>query len=130
VVDENKMIGVCDKLIGVFMVDKPTPTDWRRLLAFSREWDNIRPHFFARCNDKAVSETDPVLKEKLLRLARKLKVVCFVFKFATRDCEFVVLSLILFCCRNLILQNNIGICSKSILYSTFVAAMYRHLTIS
>lgn len=73
VVDESKMIGVCDKLIGVFMVDKPTPTDWRRLLAFSREWNNIRPHFFARCNDKAVSETDPVLKEKLLRLARKLK---------------------------------------------------------
>jgi hypothetical protein len=78
VVDESKMIGVCDKLIGVFMVDKPTPTDWRRLLAFSREWDNIRPHFFARCNDKAVSEADPVLKEKLLRLARKLKEVCFV----------------------------------------------------
>lgn len=74
-VDESKMIGVCDKLIGVFMVDKPTPTDWRRLLAFSREWDNIRPHFFARCNDKAVSETDPVLKEKLLRLVRKLKVI-------------------------------------------------------
>ncbi|KAK2448242.1 endoribonuclease E protein [Trifolium repens] len=71
--DDNKMIPVCDKLIGVFMVDKPTPTDWRRLLAFSREWDNIRPHFFARCNDKAVSETNPVMKEKLLRLARKLK---------------------------------------------------------
>jgi hypothetical protein len=77
--DENKMIPVCDKLIGVFMVDKPTPTDWRRLLAFSREWDNIRPHFFARCNDKAVSETNPVMKEKLLRLARKLKEVLFCF---------------------------------------------------
>jgi hypothetical protein len=24
------------KLIGVFMVDKPTPTDWRKLIAFSR----------------------------------------------------------------------------------------------
>ncbi|GAU46613.1 hypothetical protein TSUD_377780 [Trifolium subterraneum] len=70
---DNKMIAICDKLIGVFMVDKPNPTDWRRLLAFSKEWNNIRPHFFARCNDKAVSETDPVMKEKLLRLARKLK---------------------------------------------------------
>lgn len=67
------MIGVCDKLIGVFLVDKPTPTDWRRLLAFSREWKNIRPHFFARCNDKALSETNPTMQEKLLRLARKLK---------------------------------------------------------
>ncbi|CAI8590437.1 unnamed protein product [Vicia faba] len=73
VLDDNRMIGVCDKLIGVFLVDKPTPTDWRRLLAFSREWDSIRPHFFARCKDKAVSETNPAMKEKLLRLARKLK---------------------------------------------------------
>ncbi|CAK8531181.1 unnamed protein product [Lathyrus sativus] len=71
--DDNRMIGVCDKLIGVFLVDKPTPTDWRKLLAFSREWNNIRPHFFARCHDKAVSETNPAMKEKLLRLARKLK---------------------------------------------------------
>lgn len=71
------MIGVCDKLIGVFLVDKPTPTDWRRLLAFSREWKNIRPHFFARCNDKALSETNPTMQEKLLRLARKLKQVFF-----------------------------------------------------
>ncbi|CAJ2658049.1 hypothetical protein L195_g009113 [Trifolium pratense] len=71
--EKNKMIAVCDKLIGVFMVDKPTPTDWRKLLAFSRNWDNIRPHFFARCQDKAVSEADPVMQEKLLRLARKLK---------------------------------------------------------
>lgn len=79
VLDDNKMIGVCDKLIGVFMVDKPTPTDWRRLLAFSREWNNIRPHFFTRCHDKAISETNPAMKEKLLRLARKLKEVLFCF---------------------------------------------------
>ncbi|XP_027335618.1 uncharacterized protein At4g37920 [Abrus precatorius] len=71
--NENRMTRVCDKLIGVFMVDKPTPTDWRRLLAFSREWNNIRPHFFARCNDRADAEDDPVMKENLLRLARKLK---------------------------------------------------------
>ncbi|KAL2341504.1 hypothetical protein Fmac_009444 [Flemingia macrophylla] len=70
---DSRMSGVCDKLIGVFMVDKPTPTHWRRLLAFSREWNNIRPHFFARCQDRAHSEDDPAVKEKLLRLARKLK---------------------------------------------------------
>ncbi|KDP32724.1 hypothetical protein JCGZ_12016 [Jatropha curcas] len=67
------MVGVCDKLIGVFMVDKPTPTDWRRLLAFSKEWDNIRPHFYRRCQERADSENDPGIKHKLLRLARKLK---------------------------------------------------------
>ncbi|XP_015959210.1 uncharacterized protein At4g37920 isoform X1 [Arachis duranensis] len=71
--DESRMVRVCDKLIGVFMVDKPTPTDWRRLLAFSREWDSIRPHFFKRCQDRADAEADPTLKERLLRLGRKLK---------------------------------------------------------
>lgn len=69
------MIRICDKLIGVFMVDKPTPTDWRRLLIFSKEWDSIRPHFYKRCQEKADGESDPGMKHKLLRLARKLKEV-------------------------------------------------------
>ncbi|XVF36801.1 hypothetical protein REPUB_Repub19eG0089600 [Reevesia pubescens] len=51
--DDRKMIRVCDKLIEVFLVDKPTPTDWRRLLAFSKEWSSIRPLFFQRCQDRA-----------------------------------------------------------------------------
>ncbi|OVA20256.1 hypothetical protein BVC80_157g52 [Macleaya cordata] len=71
--DDHKMVKVCDKLIEVFMVDKPTPTDWRRLLAFSKEWNNIRPHFFQRCQIRADAEDDPGLKHKLLRLGRKLK---------------------------------------------------------
>ncbi|KAG9451624.1 hypothetical protein H6P81_011589 [Aristolochia fimbriata] len=69
----QKMIRVSDKLIEVFMVDKPTTTDWRRLLAFSREWNNIRPHFFRRCEERAVSEQNPDMQHKLLRLGRKLK---------------------------------------------------------
>lgn len=73
--DDQKMIKVCDKLIEVFMVDKTTPTDWRRLLAFSKEWDNIRPHFYKRCHDRADIEYDPGMKHKLLRLGRKLKEV-------------------------------------------------------
>ncbi|MBN8138634.1 hypothetical protein J0J21_23185, partial [Vibrio vulnificus] len=72
---DGKMSRVCDKLIEVFMVDKPTPTDWRRLLAFSREWDSIQPHFYKRCEERAESEDDPGMKHKLLRLARKLKEV-------------------------------------------------------
>ncbi|KAL6877610.1 hypothetical protein ACP4OV_012825 [Aristida adscensionis] len=71
--DNSKMIKISDKLIGVFMVDKPTPTDWRKLLAFSREWDNIRPHFFKRCQERADAETNPQMKHNLLRLIRKLK---------------------------------------------------------
>ncbi|KAG4200713.1 hypothetical protein ERO13_A05G230700v2 [Gossypium hirsutum] len=71
--DSGKMIRVCDKLIEVFLVDKPTPTDWRRLLAFSKEWNNIRPHFFQRCQERADVEGDPGMKHKLLRLGRKLK---------------------------------------------------------
>ncbi|XP_010231880.1 uncharacterized protein At4g37920 [Brachypodium distachyon] len=69
----HKMIKISDKLIGVFMVDKPTPTDWRKLLAFSREWDNIRPHFFKRCRERADAEPNPEMKHSLLRLCRKLK---------------------------------------------------------
>lgn len=79
VLEESRIRRVCDKLIGVFMVDKPTPTHWRRLLAFSREWSNLRPHFFARCLERAdAAEEDPAMKEKLLRLARKLKQVSFI----------------------------------------------------
>lgn len=73
--DDHKMIRVCDKLIEVFLVDKPTPTDWRRLLAFSKEWDDIRPHFYRRCQDRADSVDDPAMKHNLLRLGRKLKEV-------------------------------------------------------
>lgn len=76
--DSHKMVRVCDKLIDVFMVDdKPTPTDWRRLLAFSKEWNNIRPHFYKRCQARAENEDDPGMKHKLLRLQRKLKEVPF-----------------------------------------------------
>lgn len=77
--DDGKMIRVCDKLIEVFLVDKPNPTDWRRLLAFSKEWNNLRPHFFKRCQDRADSEEDPGMKQNLLRLGRKLKEVGCMF---------------------------------------------------
>lgn len=72
---DPKMIRICDKLIEVFMVDKPNPVDWRRLLAFSKEWETIRPHFFERCQDRADKEDDPGMKHKLFRLGRKLKEV-------------------------------------------------------
>lgn len=73
--NDPKMVRICDKLIEVFMVDKPNPIDWRRLLAFSKEWDTIRPHFFERCQERADKEDDPEMKHKLFRLGRKLKEV-------------------------------------------------------
>ncbi|XP_078433033.1 uncharacterized protein At4g37920 [Wolffia australiana] len=73
--DDEKMTKVCDKLIEVFLVDKPRAADWRRLLAFSREWDHIRPHFFSRCQERADTEKDPGKRHMLLRLGRKLKEV-------------------------------------------------------
>ncbi|KAL8058395.1 hypothetical protein ABFX02_03G015500 [Erythranthe guttata] len=71
--DDRNMVRICNKLIEVFTVDKPTPSDWRRLLTFSKEWDTIRPHFFKRCQNKADNESDPGKKHNLLRLSRKLK---------------------------------------------------------
>ncbi|KAM7252892.1 hypothetical protein ACFE04_025510 [Oxalis oulophora] len=71
--DDQNMCRVCDKLIDVFMVDKPTPNEWRKLLAFSREWDTLRPHFYNRCQHRADTVHDPGMKHKLLRFARKHK---------------------------------------------------------
>ncbi|CAM6086314.1 unnamed protein product [Calypogeia fissa] len=70
-----KMARVCDRLIEVFMVEKTSPAEWRKLLAFSEEWPNIRPHFFQRCSTNAKAEEDPKRRGDLLKLARKLKEV-------------------------------------------------------
>lgn len=85
-VDDGKMARVCDKLIDVFMVDKPTPNDWRKLLAFSKEWNNLRPHFYKRSQERADSEDDPGKKHNLLKFARKFKDVGLVFNEA---CSYV-----------------------------------------
>ncbi|KAH9296022.1 hypothetical protein KI387_039610, partial [Taxus chinensis] len=69
------MTSVCDRMIDVFMIDKPNTSDWRKLLAFSEEWTKIRPHFFKRCRMRADVANDPEEKQNLLRLIRKLKEV-------------------------------------------------------
>lgn len=75
---DQRMVRICDKLIDVFMVDKPRTIDWRRLLGFSREWDNIRPHFYKHCQEKADKADSFGMKHKLLRLGRKLREVHFM----------------------------------------------------
>ncbi|KAJ7523511.1 hypothetical protein O6H91_18G052300 [Diphasiastrum complanatum] len=71
----DRMRRVCDRLIEVFLVDKPHPGDWRKLLAFSEEWSNIRPWFFQRCKTRAKIEEDFGKKADILKMARKLKEV-------------------------------------------------------
>lgn len=70
------MTRVCDRLIEVFLIEKTKPEEWRKLLAFSKEWTNIREHFFRRCKVRAEQEIDPKRKGELLKLSRKLKEVC------------------------------------------------------
>ncbi|QCD82828.1 pentatricopeptide repeat-containing protein At4g18520, chloroplastic-like isoform X2 [Vigna unguiculata] len=60
----------CDKLIESFMLHE---TDWRKFLILNKKWSNIRPHFFRHCQDKADAIDNPVLKNKLLWLRKKLK---------------------------------------------------------
>lgn len=72
----------------VFLVDKPNPEDWRKLLAYSRTWTDTGPHFYKRCQERADAEADPGMKHKLLRLSRKLKEVSCSFNsdmFSLRD---------------------------------------------
>ncbi|KAI5076806.1 hypothetical protein GOP47_0008871 [Adiantum capillus-veneris] len=73
--DGYRMIRVADKLIDIFLVERTTPEEWRKLLAFSKEWSNIRSHFFKRCRARAEQELDPQKKGNLLKLGRKLKEV-------------------------------------------------------
>jgi hypothetical protein len=44
---------VCEKLIEVFMVEKPEVMDWKRLLTLSSEWANIRPKFYTHIKKRA-----------------------------------------------------------------------------
>ncbi|KAH7445750.1 hypothetical protein KP509_01G022600 [Ceratopteris richardii] len=74
-VDEYGMMRVADKLIDIFLVERTTSDEWRKLLAFSKEWNKIRPHFFKRCRARAEQENDPERKGNLSRLCRKLKEV-------------------------------------------------------
>ena len=72
------MARVCDRLMDVFAVERPQPSEWRKLLALSREWRRIRPHFFRRCRERAAQcegDRQHERAEQLYRLARRLEEV-------------------------------------------------------
>jgi hypothetical protein len=70
------MTQICDKFIEVFMHEKPETKDWRKILVFREEWQRYRPHFYKRCQARIDVETDSLVKQKLVVLARKVKKVC------------------------------------------------------
>lgn len=65
----------CDKIIDLFLNEKPKPKDWRKYLVFREEWKKYRDSFYNRCQARALSQTDSEMKQKLMVLARKVKKV-------------------------------------------------------
>ncbi|GMH24128.1 hypothetical protein Nepgr_025971 [Nepenthes gracilis] len=63
----------CDKIIDLFLNEKPKSKDWRKYLIFREEWTKYRDKFYNRCQTRANMETDPVLKQKFSALGRKVK---------------------------------------------------------
>lgn len=69
------MTQFCDKMIEFFMHEKPQTKDWRKFLVFRDDWKKYKENFFNRCQVRADTEDDPVMKQKLVGLARKMKKV-------------------------------------------------------
>ncbi|KAL5705523.1 hypothetical protein ACHQM5_023818 [Ranunculus cassubicifolius] len=63
----------CDKIIDVFLNEKPLSKDWRKLLVFREEWNKYRDCFYNRCRSRAESEEDLGMRQKLVMLGRKVK---------------------------------------------------------
>ncbi|GAB4847182.1 hypothetical protein Ancab_026192 [Ancistrocladus abbreviatus] len=64
---------ICDKIIDLFLNEKPKSKDWRKYLVFREEWKKYRDRFYNRCRTRADVETNPVFKQKLNELGRKVK---------------------------------------------------------
>ncbi|XP_021747619.1 uncharacterized protein At4g37920, chloroplastic-like [Chenopodium quinoa] len=73
VVEGLTMTQFCDKMIDLFINEKPRSKDWKKYLSFREEWKKYRDRFYSRCRTRADMETDPVLKRKLSSLGRKVK---------------------------------------------------------
>ncbi|KAK3012598.1 hypothetical protein RJ639_009598 [Escallonia herrerae] len=63
----------CDKIIDVFLNDKPNSKEWRKFLVFREDWSKYRDSFYERCRARANSANDSENKQKLISLARKVK---------------------------------------------------------
>ncbi|KAM5576968.1 uncharacterized protein ABKV19_007683 [Rosa sericea] len=63
----------CDKIIDIFLNEKPRVKEWRRYLVFREEWKKYRDCFYNRCRNRADAESDVTMKEKLVSMGRKVK---------------------------------------------------------
>lgn len=63
----------CDKIIELFINEKPKAKEWRKYLIFRQEWMKYRESFYNRCRRRADKEDDPILKQKLISLGGKVK---------------------------------------------------------
>lgn len=72
-----------DKVIDVFLNEKPKSRDWKKFLIYRDEWGKYRERFYNRCKTRADAENDSQIKQKLIDLSKRVRKVIF-------SCLFIV----------------------------------------
>ncbi|KAL4577559.1 hypothetical protein LXL04_013668 [Taraxacum kok-saghyz] len=67
------MTKFCDKIIDLFLNEKPKPKDWMSYLIFREDWNKYRDYFYNRCKSRADTENDFTLKQSFVTLATEVK---------------------------------------------------------
>ncbi|GAB2232016.1 hypothetical protein Drorol1_Dr00011036 [Drosera rotundifolia] len=67
------MTQLCDKMIDLFLNEKPKSKEWRKYLVFREEWKKYRDRFYDRCRVRSEAEEDRVLGQKIGSLGKKVK---------------------------------------------------------
>ncbi|XVF15333.1 hypothetical protein REPUB_Repub09cG0142800 [Reevesia pubescens] len=67
------MTQFCDKIIDVFLNEKPRVKEWKKYLILREEWNKYKESFYNRCRIRADKEIDPTMKQKLISLEIKVK---------------------------------------------------------
>ncbi|XP_033136883.1 uncharacterized protein At4g37920 isoform X2 [Brassica rapa] len=67
------MAQFCDKIIDIFLNEKPKVKEWKKYLVLRDEWNKYSVNFYKRCRTRADTETDSLLKQKLVSLESKVK---------------------------------------------------------
>ncbi|XVE83018.1 hypothetical protein DITRI_Ditri16bG0052800 [Diplodiscus trichospermus] len=67
------MTQFCDKMIDVFLNEKPRVKEWKKYLILREEWSKYRESFYNQCRTRADKEIDPTMKQKLISLESKVK---------------------------------------------------------
>ncbi|KFK30422.1 hypothetical protein AALP_AA7G259000 [Arabis alpina] len=67
------MAQFCDKIIDIFLNEKPKVKQWKKYLVLRDEWNKYSVNFYKRCRIRADIENDTVLKQKLITLESKVK---------------------------------------------------------